>query len=116
MKVVKNVLTYGVLRPLFYRKIKALARSVDVICDFDMTLRTIAGKYGVLWLGVNHYSIAARFSGLRRKRIEQRGAQLVRYDAIAVQTSEMLRDIHLAPNFHTLKFQVSRGDFFAIWR
>jgi len=92
MKVVKNVLTYGVLRPLFHRKIKALARSVDVICDFDMTLRTIAGKYDVLWLGVNHYSIAARFSGLRRKRIEQRGAQLVRYDAIAVQTSEMLRE------------------------
>jgi len=92
MKVVKNVLTYGVLRPLFHRKIKALARNFDVICDFDMSLRSIAGKYDVLWLGVNHYSIATRFGGLGRKRIERRCAQLVRYDAIAVQTSEMLRE------------------------
>lgn len=92
MKLVKNVLTYGVIRPLMDFKFKRLARDVDVVWDFDLSLRHVAGKHGVTWLGVNHFSIGERFAKTKARRIRVRQAQLARYDAIGVQTPHMLRE------------------------
>jgi glycosyltransferase involved in cell wall biosynthesis len=92
LKVIKNVLTYGLLRPIFNRKLKHLAQNYDVICDFDLSLRHVAGKFNVAWLGVSHFSLNARFSGSSPKQLKRRQAHLCRYHAVAVLTADMLRE------------------------
>lgn len=92
LKVIKNILTYGLIRPIMDRRFKRLARQFDVVCDFDLSQRHAAGKYGVTWIGVNHFSIIERFGTATARRVRARESQLARYHVIGVQTPDMMRE------------------------
>lgn len=91
-KLLHKVLTYCVIRPLAAKRFRRLAASQDLICDFDFSLRHLAGKFGVPWFGVSHFSLATRLSGKSPRYIARRVRHYSRYDAVAVLTPDMLRE------------------------
>jgi glycosyltransferase involved in cell wall biosynthesis len=92
LKLAHKLLTYTVIRPLASLRFRRIARDYDLICDFDLSLRHIAGSGNVPWFGVSHFSIATRLAKKKPHYIARRSKQLSRYGAIAVLTPDMLRE------------------------
>ncbi|VWD11218.1 glycosyl transferase [Burkholderia lata] len=76
------------VRPHIGRRVAELARDVDVIVDYDLSLRRLAGRFGVAWIGVNHFSFVARLGGQGR-RVRRLLDQYSRYDSIAALNPQM---------------------------
>ncbi|VWC13419.1 glycosyl transferase [Burkholderia aenigmatica] len=76
------------VRPHIGRRVAELARNVDVIVDYDLSLRRLAGRFGVAWIGVNHFSFVARLGGQGR-RVRRLLDQYSRYDSIAALNPQM---------------------------
>ncbi|RQR51159.1 glycosyltransferase [Burkholderia sp. Bp9125] len=76
------------VRPHIARRVAELARSVDVIVDYDLSLRRLAGRFGVPWIGVNHFSFIARLGGQGR-RVRRLMNQYNRYDSLAALNPQM---------------------------
>ncbi|CAB3753783.1 glycosyltransferase [Paraburkholderia humisilvae] len=93
-KLVLKALKYGAIRPLAARRFRELVREHDVICDFDFSLRHLAGHGGVPWFGVSHFSLATRLGKKSARYVERRVSQFRRYSAIAVLTPDMEREAH----------------------
>ncbi|MEJ8795766.1 glycosyltransferase [Trinickia caryophylli] len=91
-KVAHKISTHGAIRPLAARRFLRLAREHDLVCDFDLSLRHIAGRAGVPWIGFSHFSLAARLGNKPPSYIARRIRQFTRYGAIAVLTPDMLRE------------------------
>lgn len=91
-KLQSKLLTYAVIRPVVARRFLKLAQRADVVCDFDLTFRRIAGRGSIPWLGVSHYSFSARWAKKSPAYLSRRIGQLERYAAIAVLTSAMRRE------------------------
>ncbi len=91
-KVVHKLTTHAAIRPLIARRLLQLARQHDIVCDFDFSLRRIAGGAGVPWIGVSHYSFAARLGNKSATHRARRIRQFARYAAVAVLTPDMLRE------------------------
>jgi glycosyltransferase involved in cell wall biosynthesis len=91
-KLVHKMLKYGAVRPLAARRFRELVREHDVICDFDFSLRHLAGHGDVPWFGVSHFSLATRLGNKSARHIERRVRQYRRYAAIAVLTPDMERE------------------------
>ncbi|TKC83172.1 glycosyltransferase [Trinickia terrae] len=91
-KLMHKVSTHGAIRPLVARRFLRIAPQHDLICDFDFSLRRIAGLGNVPWIGVSHYSVSARLGGKRAAHVSRRVRQLERYAAIAVLTPDMRRE------------------------
>jgi glycosyltransferase involved in cell wall biosynthesis len=102
-KLVHKVLKYGAVRPLAARRLRELVREHDVICDFDFSLRHIAGHGGVPWFGVSHFSLATRLGNKSARYVERRVRQYRRYAAIAVLTPDMEREAHQLFKAHPLR-------------
>lgn len=91
-KLLHKLLTYGAIRPLAALRLRRLAKQHDVICDFDFSLRHVAGSCDVPWFGVSHFSLAARLGGKSGRYVARRVKHYSRYSAIAVLTPAMLRE------------------------
>jgi glycosyltransferase involved in cell wall biosynthesis len=91
-KLLHKLLTYGAIRPLAALRMRRLARQHDLICDFDFSLRHVAGSGHVPWFGVSHFSLAARLGSKSARYIARRVRHYSRYSAIAVLTPAMLRE------------------------
>ncbi|MFC0398504.1 glycosyltransferase [Paraburkholderia rhizosphaerae] len=102
-KLVHKVVKYGAVRPLAARRFRELVREHDVICDFDFSLRHLAGHGGVPWFGVSHFSLATRLSRKSPRYIERRISQFRRYSAIAVLTPDMEREARQLFSAHPLR-------------
>ena len=76
------------VRPHIARRVAELARNVDVIVDYDLSLRRLAGRFGVPWIGVNHFSFIARLGGQGR-RVRRLMNQYNRYDSLAALNPQM---------------------------
>lgn len=70
------------------RRLRTIATNVDVIVDFDLSLRRVCGRFDVAWLGVNHFSFHARL-GRRKRRIRRMMNQYRGYDCLAALTEDM---------------------------
>lgn len=91
-KIAHKVSTHGAIRPLLAHRFLRLARDQDIVCDFDLSLRRIAGRLGVPWIGFSHYSFAARLGRKSAAHVARRVRQFGRYAALAVLTPDMLRE------------------------
>ncbi|WNC88743.1 glycosyltransferase [Paraburkholderia sp. FT54] len=91
-KLLHKLLTYGAIRPLAALRMRRLAKRHDLICDFDFSLRHVAGSCNVPWFGVSHFSLAARLGGKSDRYVARRVKHYSRYSAIAVLTPAMLRE------------------------
>ncbi|AJX33086.1 glycosyltransferase [Burkholderia oklahomensis] len=91
-KLLHKASTHALIRPLVARRFLRLARGYDVVCDFDFSLRRIAGQGGARWIGVSHYSFAARFGDKSASYMARRIGQYERYAAFAVLTPDMRRE------------------------
>ncbi|ABE29697.1 glycosyl transferases group 1 family protein [Paraburkholderia xenovorans LB400] len=91
-KLWHKLLTYGAIRPLAALRLRRLAKQHDLICDFDFSLRHVAGSGNVPWFGVSHFSLAARLGGKSERYVARRVRHYSRYSAIAVLTPAMLRE------------------------
>lgn len=91
-KLVHKLTTHAAIRPLIARRFLQLAQQHDIVCDFDFSLRRIAGRAGVPWIGVSHYSFAARLGNKSAAHRARRIRQFARYAAVAVLTPDMLRE------------------------
>lgn len=91
-KLVHKLSTHAAIRPLVARRFLELASRHDIVCDFDLSLRRIAGRAGVPWIGVSHYSFAARLGNKSMGHRTRRIRQFERYAAVAVLTPDMLRE------------------------
>lgn len=89
-KLWHKLLTYGAIRPLAALRLRRLAKQHDLICDFDFSLRHVAGSGNVPWFGVSHFSLAARLGGKSERYVARRVRHYSRYSAIAVLTPAML--------------------------
>jgi glycosyltransferase involved in cell wall biosynthesis len=78
------------IRPLVALRMRRLAHEHDVVCDFDLSLRTIAGSGRASWIGVSHFSLATALAGARPEAAARYAAQLARYDTLAVLGPGML--------------------------
>jgi glycosyltransferase involved in cell wall biosynthesis len=87
-----RVLTYAAIRPLMALRLKRLARQYDVICDFDFSLRHVAGSGDAAWFGVSHFSLATRLRGKSAAHVARRVRQYTRYGAVAVLAPDMLQE------------------------
>jgi glycosyltransferase involved in cell wall biosynthesis len=87
-RVGRDVFNTLIVRPYVTGRIANLARGQDLIIDFDMSLRRMAGRFGVAWLGVNHFSFDARLGG-RRRKAQRLMAQYMRYDGVAALNRHM---------------------------
>jgi glycosyltransferase involved in cell wall biosynthesis len=107
-RVGRDIFNTLAVRPHVKARIEALAQRHDIIIDFDMSLRRLAGRFGVAWLGVNHFSFDARLGG-RRRKMKRMLAQYARYDGIAALNLQMadearamfdghLRNLFVLPN------------------
>lgn len=107
-RVGRDVFNTLAVRPYVKARVAGLARRHDIIIDFDMSLRRLAGRFGVAWLGVNHFSFDARLGG-RRRKMKRLLAQYGRYDGIAALNRHMadeasalfnghLRNVFVLPN------------------
>lgn len=92
LKLLHKVLTYCVIRPLAAIRFRQIARDYDLVCDFDFSLRHLAGSGKLPWFGVSHFSLATRLGGKSAHHVARRVKQYARYDAIAVLTPDMLRE------------------------
>lgn len=90
--VLHRVLTYAAIRPLMALRLKRLARQYDVVCDFDFSLRHVAGSGDAAWFGVSHFSLATRLRGKSARHVARRVHQYTHYAAVAVLTADMLRE------------------------
>ncbi|WP_375791934.1 glycosyltransferase [Paraburkholderia fungorum] len=91
-KLLHKLLTYGAVRPLAALRMRRLAKQQDLICDFDFSLRHLAGSCGVPWFGVSHFSLAARLGSKSERYVARRVRHYSRYSAIVVLTPAMLRE------------------------
>lgn len=91
-KLLHKASTHALIRPAVARRFLRLARGYDVVCDFDFSLRRIAGRGGMPWIGVSHYSFAARFGEKSAAYMARRVRQYERYTALAVLTPVMRRE------------------------
>jgi glycosyltransferase involved in cell wall biosynthesis len=107
-RIGRDVFNTLVVRPYVETRVAALAQRQEIIVDFDMSLRRLAGRYGVAWLGVNHFSFDARLGG-RPRKIKRLLTQYERYDGIAALNRHMadeagelfngnLRNVFVLPN------------------
>jgi glycosyltransferase involved in cell wall biosynthesis/O-antigen ligase len=87
-----KVTTHAAIRPFVARRFLAIARDYDLVCDFDLSFKHIAGRGQTPWIGVSHYSFAARFAGKAQQYIAKRVRQFARYAVLAVLTPDMLRE------------------------
>lgn len=87
-----KLLTYTVARPLLARRFRGIASGYDVVCDFDFSLRYLAGSGGVPWFGVSHFSLAARLGNKSAAYVARRVRHYLRYNAIAMLTADMERE------------------------
>lgn len=87
-KFARSVLNATFIKYWSKRQMRRIASGYDIIVDFDLSLRHLAGKFDRPWVGVSHFSFAARLTG-RRKKIARLAAQYRRYDAIAVLNQAM---------------------------
>jgi glycosyltransferase involved in cell wall biosynthesis len=91
-KLLHKLLTYGAIRPLLALRMRHLVKQHDLVCDFDFSLRHIAGSCNVPWFGVNHFSLAARLGSKSARYIERRVRHYARYSAITVLIPAMLHE------------------------
>jgi glycosyltransferase involved in cell wall biosynthesis len=121
-KLLHKLLTYGAIRPLATRRFRRVARGQDLICDFDFSLRHLAGQCDVPWFGVSHYSFAARLGTKSSGHVARRIRQFRRYAAIAVLTPGMQREaqhlfaqhhVHIAELPNVIDLDAIRRDAFA---
>ncbi|MGY6162078.1 glycosyltransferase [Paraburkholderia strydomiana] len=91
-KLLHKALTYGAILPLAARRMRRLASQHDLVCDFDFSLRHLAGCCGVPWIGVSHFSLAARLGNKSERYVARRVRHFARYSAVAVLTPAMLRE------------------------
>jgi glycosyltransferase involved in cell wall biosynthesis len=92
VKLLHKLLTYGAIRPLAAFRMRRLAKQHDLICDFDFSLRHLAGSCDVPWFGVSHFSLAARLGSKSERYVARRVRHYSRYSAIAVLTPAMLNE------------------------
>ncbi|MCX4173464.1 MULTISPECIES: glycosyltransferase [Paraburkholderia] len=92
VKLLHKLLTYGAIRPLAAFRMRRLAKQHDLICDFDFSLRHLAGGCDVPWFGVSHFSLAARLGSKSERYVARRVRHYSRYSAIAVLTPAMLNE------------------------
>jgi glycosyltransferase involved in cell wall biosynthesis len=91
-KLLHKLLTYGAIRPLLALRMRHLVKQHDLVCDFDFSLRHMAGSCNVPWFGVNHFSLAARLGSKSARYIARRVRQYARYSAITVLIPAMLHE------------------------
>lgn len=91
-KLWHKLLTYGAIRPLAALRMRRLAKQHDLVCDFDFSLRHVAGSGNVPWFGVSHFSLAARLGSKSARYVARRVKHYSRYAAVAVLTPAMLRE------------------------
>ncbi|MBN3843441.1 glycosyltransferase [Burkholderia sp. Ac-20349] len=94
-KLVHKLMTHAAIRSLVARRFLRLAADFDVVCDFDFSLRRIAGRGAAPWFGVSHYSFVARFGNKSEAYMARRTRQYSRYAAIAMLTPEMRREAEI---------------------
>ncbi|UQP02427.1 glycosyltransferase [Burkholderia multivorans] len=87
-RVARDIHGACAVRPHVAKRVAALASRVDVIVDFDLSLRRLAGRFGVAWIGVNHFSFIARL-GEQGRRVRRLMNQYNRYDSIAALNPQM---------------------------
>ncbi|MGF6995248.1 glycosyltransferase [Paraburkholderia sp. GAS32] len=92
VKLLHKLLTYCAIRPLAAFRMRRLAKQHDLICDFDFSLRHLAGSCDVPWFGVSHFSLAARLGSKSKRYVARRVRHYSRYSAIAVLTPAMLNE------------------------
>lgn len=90
-RLAREVLHSTVVRPWFGQRLARIARDHDVIVDFDLSLRQFAGRFGIPWIGVNHFSFPARLGG-RPAKVRRLARQYRDYDAIAVLNRQMAEE------------------------
>ncbi|KQR84526.1 glycosyl transferase [Burkholderia sp. Leaf177] len=107
-RVGRDVFNTLAVRPYVKARVAELAQRHEIIIDFDMSLRRLAGRFGTTWLGVNHFSFDARLGG-RRRKMKRMLTQYGRYDGIAALNRHMaeeatalfdghLRNVFVLPN------------------
>lgn len=107
-RVGRDVFNTLAVRPYVKARVAELAQRHEIIIDFDMSLRRLAGRFGTAWLGVNHFSFDARLGG-RRRKMKRMLTQYGRYDGIAALNRHMaeeatalfdghLRNVFVLPN------------------
>lgn len=107
-RIARDVHAALVMRPHLAKRIKAIASKVDVIVDYDMSLRRLCGQFDVAWLGIHHFSFRARLSG-RANRVRRLLRQYRGYDCLGALNEQMadearqmfgshLKDIAVLPN------------------
>ncbi|WP_410833138.1 glycosyltransferase [Paraburkholderia sp. SIMBA_030] len=87
-RIARDVHNTLVVRPHVAKRIARIVQGVDVIVDFDMSLRRLSGRFGVAWLGVNHFSFDARLAN-RPRKVRRLLAQYQRYHGVAVLNQHM---------------------------
>lgn len=90
-KLARSVLNATVGRYWAKRQMRRIVADYDVVIDFDLSLRHLAGQFDRPWIGVSHFSFAARLAG-RPKKIARLGAQYKYYDAIGVLNDAMAHE------------------------
>ena len=88
-KWLHKLTTHVVIRPLIGRRFLQVAAGYDLVCDYDFSLRRIAGRGTAPWFGVSHYSFVARFGHKGDAYMARRTRQYARYAAITVLTPAM---------------------------
>lgn len=107
-RIARDVHSTLVVRPHVAKRIKAIASNVDVIVDYDMSLRRLCGQFDVAWLGIHHFSFRARLSG-RANKVRRLLRQYRGYDCLGALNEQMadeakqmfgsqLKDIAVLPN------------------
>ncbi len=81
-----------VLGVVFRRTLREIAADYDVICDFDLTLGKHAGAFGKPWIGVSHFSFAARLAG-RAKKVRRATRRYNRYACLAALNEQMAAEV-----------------------
>jgi glycosyltransferase involved in cell wall biosynthesis len=87
-RIGRDVFNTLAVRPYVKNRIEALARRHALIVDYDMSLRRLAGRFGVAWLGVNHFSFDARLAH-RPRKMRRLAKQFARYDGVAALNAHM---------------------------
>ncbi|WP_175822393.1 glycosyltransferase [Burkholderia sp. BCC0419] len=91
-KLAHKLMTHVAVRSLVARRFLRIAAGFDVVCDFDFSLRRIAGRGSARWFGVSHYSFVARFGNKSDAYMARRTRQYACYAAIAMLTPAMRRE------------------------
>lgn len=87
-RVARDIHNALVVRPHVASRVREIAADVDLLIDFDLSLRRLAGQFSVPCVGVSHFSFAARLRG-RKNRIRRMAKQYAGYGCLAVLTEEM---------------------------